>query len=191
MQFEDTYRKIPSIESPLKRQLMMIALVSKALQEKGAKPPVIIGGCALAYYSREVYFSFDVDLACADRQALDETLLSFQFRKDGRYWINDFLDIVVEAPASALPGENAPWEEVELEKDLSCWVIGVEDLIVDRLNSAKHWKSRMDGEMAELLLAKYGQKLDWAYLEKRCSEPENDTLEELRSIRLRMRHETG
>jgi predicted nucleotidyltransferase len=191
MNSDEIYRRIPSIASPLKRQLMTVALISRMLQERGSRPPVIIGGCALAYYSREVYFSNDIDLACSNRQALDGVLKALQFRTDGRYWINDFLDIAVEAPASALPGEDAPWEEIVLEEGLSCWVIGMEDLIVDRLNAAKHWKSRVDSEMVELLMARYGPGLDWDYLEKRCTAPENDTVQELKAIRGRIRNEKG
>jgi hypothetical protein len=48
---------IKNTESPLKRQLLMVGLITRLLEEKGKKAPVVIGGCALSYYSREVYFS--------------------------------------------------------------------------------------------------------------------------------------
>ena len=67
-------------------------------------------------------------------------------------------------------------EVVEIGKGLRCWIIGIEDLLIDRL---KHWKSEIDGEMVELLTKKYFIDLDWVYLEKRARSPENDTLKEL------------
>jgi hypothetical protein len=183
MDIEAAYRAIPSISSPLKRQLMTVALASRLLEERQRPAPVIIGGCALAYYSREVYFSHDIDLAYTDRSALDAVLKELHFRAEGRYWINDKLGVAVEAPASSLAGEEAPREEVLLGEDLRCWVIGLEDLIVNRLNAYKHWNSQVDGEMVELLLARYGADLDWAYLRRRCAEPGNDTLPDLDRLR--------
>lgn len=39
--------------------------------------------------------------------------------------------------------------------------------------------------LAKMLIARYGQEIDWAYLEKRASKPENDTLAELRAFKSR------
>lgn len=179
----DLLSKIRNVESPLKRQLLTVALVSKLLEEKGKSVPVIIGGCALSYYSREVYFTADIDLAYADREALDEILVSIGFKKEGRYWISESLKLAVEVPASALVGEDSPLEIVEFDDGLSCRIIGIEDLIIDRLNACKHWKYEVDCEMAELLVRKYAEKLDWQYLERQAAKPDNNVLVELSDIR--------
>ncbi len=68
-------------ESPLKKQLLTVALISKLLMEKGKDTPVVIGDRALAYYSREVYFTADIDLAYADSEAINEVLLEMGFKK--------------------------------------------------------------------------------------------------------------
>ncbi len=72
---------IKNTESPLKRQLLTVGLITRLLEEKGKRAPVIIGGCALSYYSREVYFTTDIDLAYAEREALDSVLKSVGFQK--------------------------------------------------------------------------------------------------------------
>lgn len=177
---------IGKTESPLKKQLLMVALITRLLEEAGKPGPVIIGGCALSYYSREVYFTADIDLAYADREALDKVLKGIGFKKEGRYWIHEGLELAVEAPASNLAGEEAPIEIVELGEGLRCTIIGVEDLIIDRLNACKHWKSEVDCEMAELLVNRYVADLDWAYLERKAALPENDSLKELHEIKGRM-----
>jgi hypothetical protein len=74
---------IKNTESPLKRQLLMVGLITRLLQEQGKKAPVVIGGCALSYYSREVYFTTDIDLAYAEREALDRVLKSVGFQQKG------------------------------------------------------------------------------------------------------------
>jgi hypothetical protein len=174
---------IGETESPLKRQLLMVALITRLLEEAGKPAPVIIGGCALSYYSREVYFTADIDLAYADTEALDKVLREIKFKKEGRYWIHEILKMAVEASASNLAGEEAPVEIVELGEGLRCTIIGIEDLIIDRLNACKHWKSEVDCEMAELLVNRYIADLDWAYLERKAALPQNDSLKALQNMK--------
>lgn len=183
MNIKEFLAKIGATEAPLARQLLMTALITRRLVDKGKPAPVLIGGLALSYYTRDVYFTADIDLAYADREALDEVLRELGFVKKGRYWVHTGLDMAVEAPAAALASEDAQRETVELEGGLSCVVIGLEDLIIDRMNACKHWKSEIDCEMTELLIARYGKELDWAYLERRAALPENDTLAELRALK--------
>jgi len=183
MNSKDTLAKIAATEAPFMRQLLMTGLISRLLTDKGKPAPVLIGGLALSYYTREVYFTADIDLAYSDREALGEVLGELGFVKKGRYWVHPGLDIAVEAPASGLAGESAPTETAELEEGLLCVVIGLEDLIIDRMNACKHWGSEVDCEMTELLIARYENEIDWAYLEKKAGLPENDTLAELRALR--------
>jgi len=178
---------IKNTESPLKRQLLIVGLITRFLEEKGKRAPVIIGGCALSYYSREVYFTADIDLAYADREALDSALKSMGFEKKGRYWVHGGLKMAIEAPASNLAEEEAPVEIVNVGEGFQCTIIGIEDLIIDRLNAFKHWKSEIDGEMVELLVNRYFNELDWSYLEKKASKPENDILLELQEFKKRVR----
>jgi hypothetical protein len=176
---QEIINKIRVTGSPLKRQLLMAALVTKLLEDKGKTAPVVIGGCALSYYTREVYFTADIDFAYADRESLGSVLGEIGFVKQGRYWINDDLKMAVEAPASVLVGEDSPVEVVEIEDGFSCRIIGIEDLLIDRLNACKHWTSEVDCEMAELLVRRYSGELDWAYLKDKAALPENNTLAEL------------
>jgi hypothetical protein len=176
---------IKNTEFPLKRQLLMVGLITRLLEEKGKKAPVVIGGCALSYYSREVYFTSDIDLAYADREALDNVLKSVGFVKEGRYWVQEELKMAIEAPASNLAEEEAPVEIVEVGEGLRCTIIGLEDLIIDRLNACKHWKSEIDCEMVEILIHRYFNDLDWSYLERKAAKPENDILLELQEFKRR------
>jgi hypothetical protein len=183
MEIEAVLEKIRRTESPLKRQLLVVGLISKLLEERGKPAPVLIGGGALSYYTREAYFTANIDLAYADREALDGVLGELGFSKRGRYWLNGDLDIPIEVPVGVLSGESAPVEIAELESGLTCTVLGVEDLIVDRLSFCKHWKYQIDCEMAELLVRRYAADIDWVYLEGRAAGPENDTGAELAALK--------
>lgn len=183
MNTTEILEKIKRTESPLKRQLLMVALITNLLGQKGKSAPIVIGGCALSYYTREVYFTADIDLAYSDRDALDAVLKELDFKKQGRYWISEELKIAIEAPASALTGEDSPVEVVAIEDNFYCRIIGIEDLIIDRLNACKYWKSEIDCEMVELLIKRYTKELDWGYLEKKAALPDNNTVAELLELR--------
>lgn len=174
---------VKKTESPLKKQLLMAGIITSLLEQKGKEAPIVIGGCALSYYTREVYFTADIDLSYADREALDIVLMDIGFKKHGRYWVNDELKLAVEAPASVLAGEDAPIEIVELGEGLNCRIIGIEDLIIDRMNACKYWKSEIDCEMVELLIKRYSKELDWDYLRGKAVKPENNTLPELSELK--------
>jgi len=183
MDTKEVLEKIKKTESPLKKQLLTVALVTELLKQKGKSAPIIIGECALSYYSREVYFTADIDLAYADREALDNVLTTIGFKKSGRYWFNEDLKLAIEVPVSVLIEEDSPLEIIEFDGGLQCRVIGIEDLIIDRLNACKYWKYEVDCEMVELLVKKYEAELDWTYLEKQAAKPDNNTLTELLELK--------
>jgi hypothetical protein len=178
-------RRIAETASPLKRQLLMLAYITARLRERGKPAPILIGGCALAYYSREVYFTADIDVAYPDRAELGEVLMELGFVADGRYWVHYDLKLVVEAPVSSLPGEDAPLEIVEFEDGLECCVIGIEDLLIDRMNACKHWRSTSDCEMVELLVRQFASEMDWKYLLQKAANPENETFQEFSELKKR------
>jgi len=186
METQEIFEIIQKTESPLKKQLLMVALLTRLLKRMNRQVPVIIGDCALSNYSREVYFTSDIDLAYADREALDTALKSIGFEKEGRYRVHKGLKMVIEASASSLPGQDSPIEVIELGEGLQCSIIGIEDLVIDRLNAFKHWKSEIDGEMVELLIRRYRNDLDWSYLEKKAILPENDTLSEILELKTKV-----
>jgi hypothetical protein len=176
---------LAGVVSPLKRQLLVLAYISQRMKELGNQVPVLIGGCALAYYSREVYFTTDIDLACSDRVALDTVLRSIGFVVEGRYWVHHDMNLMVEAPAGSLVGEDAPREIIELGNGLECCVIGIEDLLIDRMNACLHWNSSQECEMVDLLVSLWSTEIEWDYLLLRAAKPENSSRERFEELRRR------
>jgi hypothetical protein len=54
MKKEEIIGLIRETESPLKRQLLAVALISHFLERNGKEVPIVIGDLALSYYTREV-----------------------------------------------------------------------------------------------------------------------------------------
>ncbi len=75
--------------------------------------------------------------------------------------------------------------------NLKCVVIGIEDIIIDRMNACKHWKSKIDCEMAELLIAKYKKEIEWKYLLRKAGEPENNIKEEIKRLKCKIDGKTN
>jgi len=157
------------IIDPLKRKLWVLAVISTALSYYNVRP-ILIGGCAVEYYTFGGYSTYDIDIAVVDHERLTEVMTNLQFQKEGRFWLRKDLDVVIESPAGALTNETAPLTEVQLE-DMVCYIIGIEDLIIDRLNGYVHWKWEDDKRWVKQLLELYQKKLDWNYL-KRCAQQE-------------------
>ena len=63
MNKKEIQEKIKTVGSPLARQLLMTGLITRLLEEQGKAAPVLIRGLALSYYTREVYFTSDINLA--------------------------------------------------------------------------------------------------------------------------------
>jgi hypothetical protein len=148
---------------PARKRLVALGLVADRLREAGLEP-VLVGGAAVEFYTAGGYTTGDIDLALAHGPETDAAFADLGFRKQGRFWVRDDLDLLFEAPAPAgLPGETAPRTTVEIE-GLLVVILGVEDLLIDRLRAWIHGTSEEDGRWARRLALLYADRLDWSYL---------------------------
>lgn len=156
-----------------RRRLVMLGLLTEILEEAEIEP-ILVGGAALEFYTAGGYATKDVDLALPTAPEVDAAFAELGFAKEGRYWVHEDLDLLFEAPAPAgLPGEDAPRTVIEIE-GLRVVVIGVEDLLLDRLRAWVHWKSDEDGRWSRRLGLLYADRLDWDYLRSRTAADEGE-----------------
>ncbi|HEV8238005.1 MAG TPA: UbiD family decarboxylase [Thermoanaerobaculia bacterium] len=168
--------------NPARRRLVALALVADRLAEDAIEP-ILVGGAALEVYTHGGYATGDVDLALPNVPEVDRAFADLGFRKQGRFWVREDLDLLFEAPAPAgLPGETSPRTELDVE-GLRVVVIGLEDLLLDRLRAAVHWQSLEDRRWARRLVLLHAQRLDWSYLrDKTAAQPaEREELDRLQS----------
>lgn len=147
----------------LSNKFRILAEISEKLPEK--KKPILVGGSAVEFYTRGTCKSLDLDLL-ADRDSLVQILEKMGFSKMGRHWFYT-KDIGIEIVGDSAEGRRIN-EIVHEGKTIR--VLSIEDLIVDRLNACKHWKSQYDCEQAQVLAGVYLNKLDKEYLKKRMKE---------------------
>lgn len=157
-----------------KRRLYFVGILTKALQKHNITP-IVVGGHAVEFYTLGGYTTGDIDLIVSDRKKLDEILSTFGFRKVSRMWINEDLELFVEAPGSTLTDEEKEHITTTMIEDMKVYFIGIEDLIIDRLNAFVWWKSLDDGYWAEELIRLFIDKIDQKYLLSRAKEEKTES----------------
>jgi len=169
IKIDQLLKRVKEIADPLQKRLLFMGMLTKTLEKEKIKP-IVVGGHAVEFYTAGGYNTRDIDIVFSDQKLLNEKLLALGFKKENRHWYNQELDIAIESPASGLSGEEYERITVVDIQGLTVQIIGIEDIIIDRLNAYVHWKSTDDGYWARELLLMYEKEIDKKYLERRCKE---------------------
>lgn len=158
-----------------------MGLLSRACEELGWPAPVVIGGHAVEFYTAGDYPTADIDLAGAS-EPIAQVLTEWGFAREARHFFDSALNLLLEVPGGRLaPDQLAHVVAVRLS-GLTAYVLGVEDLIVDRLCACVHWKDDESRAWARVLLAG-DNDMDRAYLLERAAA--EDVLDKLAEIERR------
>ncbi len=175
----DLVRLLAPLSDQLERRLAFVGLLSEAVVQAGWSPPVVVGGHAVEFYTAGDYPTVDIDLASAS-EPVAEVLGAWGFSRQGRHFYDDALGLVVEVPGGQLAPEQLTHVAGVRVGWVTAFVLGIEDLIVDRLCACKRWNDRESCSWARVLLAG-ADELDAAYLDERAAaEDVCDVLERLR-----------
>lgn len=165
---DDLVALLAGIADPLERRLAFVGLLSQAIERAGGTPPVIVGGQAVEFYTAGGYTTVDIDVAGAS-EPIAETLAAWGFERSGRHWYEEALGLVIEAPTAQLDVEAAGHVlEVEV-RGVVTRLIGIEDLIVDRLAACVHWSDAESCMWARALVQAHVERIDVAYLRQRAA----------------------
>jgi predicted nucleotidyltransferase len=171
---------INSNRDKIYKNIALTAVITEALKEINIRP-IIVGGQAVEFYTAGGYSTMDVDLVTpASIKEINPIIEELGFEKEGKYWTYDQLDFALEVPGSDLAGDYDKVNEIEIE-GLKAYIIGIEDIIIDRLNRYKFWKEYADQEWIVGMIYLNYEDIDWDYLYQK-SESEK-TLEELKEFK--------
>jgi len=146
----------------LERRLMFVGLLSSGVEALGWPAPVVVGGHAVEFYTAGSYATVDIDLA-GDSEPVGQVLDAWSFEREGRHWYDEVLRLVVEVPG-VRPDPESLAHIVRVRAGRSTVnVIGIEDLIVDRLNACKYWRDEDSCDWARTMVLA-AEDLDIAYL---------------------------
>ncbi|MBW7650719.1 MULTISPECIES: DUF6036 family nucleotidyltransferase [Anoxybacillus] len=152
-------------KTSFEKMVQVTAILTKLLEPYRIRP-IIVGGLAVEIYTRGDYTTVDIDLIVSDREKAGQLLTQLGFVPSGRHWYHDELFVSVEIPNDMLEdADDDKVIELMLEDGLSVYVIGIEDIILDRLRACVHWKSSSDCEWARRMFLLHKERLHFTYME--------------------------
>lgn len=157
-----------SSKSDLK-EFYLMGLITPVLDKLGADPAIIVGGHAVELYTSGSYKTADIDLVMIRDDLARGLFDQLGFTREGRFHYVTEMDIPIEIPSSDLAGSKDRIVKLNTP-DGYCYVIGVEDLIMDRLSAAEFWSDARSGEWARYLMSSQFEGLDLDYMRKRALE---------------------
>lgn len=169
--------------SPANRYEAMVevAAVFTELVEKEGLIPVIVGGLAVEVYTRGNYTTLDIDLIFSRRQLADEILTQLGFIRESRHWYHPEIQVSIEIPSDVL--EDADQDKiikVNLPSGRHIYIIGIEDIILDRLRACVHRQSSSDCEWGLRMLKVHFDSLDIQYMVAKAQSDHRRTLQKLK-----------
>ena len=145
----------------LRRKLLLVGYLSERISRRGGSI-FLVGGQAVETYTGGQFTTGDVDITTTDKKATEEILLRMGFRPEGMVFYSERMGVALHIVAD-YPRRTIRSKKIKVGR-FSVNVVGVEDLIVDRLAAAKFWKSARDLEQASALYAVFAARIDDGYL---------------------------
>ena len=180
------YEKVKSVvletEDPTRRKVRFMALLTSALPKTNRKP-ILTGGSAIEIYLDGTLRTGDMDIVY-NVEALKKVLKAWRFALGGglRSFVNEELGLAVNLVGERLSGSYERVTTITTDYGPAI-VIGIEDLILKRLASAKFWKVATDMEQSYLLAKSQGVRIDWKYLKEEAKKEDiSDYLTKLQAM---------
>jgi hypothetical protein len=144
------------------------SVITEAFVITGKTAPTIVGGLAVETYTAGSYTTLDIDMIVDDIDAEKKIMsaLGFSKRPGYRFYEHPSLDVFVEFPTGPLDGSRDRISEVRLEDGRVLYLIGIEDIVIDRVAAYVHWESSEDATQAVNLLIAQRGKIDLDYLHR-------------------------
>jgi hypothetical protein len=162
--YEKIRRIILETDDPTERKIRFLALLTSSLPKVEPKP-VLTGGSAIEIYLDGTLRTGDMDLVY-NVARLKKILKTWHFEVGStlRSYMNEELSLAVDPVGEKLNGSYDKLAAITTDYG-PVTVIGIEDLILKRLASAKFWKVVTDMEQSYLLAKSQESRIDWEYME--------------------------
>lgn len=171
---DDEKMMLLEVAAPLRRRVRFMGLLSREVRAQTDKMPIVVGGHAVEVFTQGGYTSLDIDVK-GPKEAIERVLDEAGFERKGMHSVHEELDIYIQWLGNG-PDPQSENPDKLVDVDVGCGLIvrfiGFEDLIIDRLMQAKHWKTTDALLWAERVFeaAQVGEntELDLDYLRKRA-----------------------
>jgi hypothetical protein len=161
------YKELIKETDAFKRRTLFLGFLAKILKQNGVKA-VLVGGQAIDLYTAGTFATTDIDLVVDNKIIAEKLLNKFGFGKEANgLWFNKDLAIVVQVISQPYSGDSKKLRKFKI-RDYEIRVAAPEDLIQNRLYSAKFWKGNTQRDMEEsiALLRIFADSIDNSYLNR-------------------------
>ena len=149
-------------QNSLTQKMLLLGYITYRL-EKEKQHVYLVGGQAVETYTAGQFTTGDIDITTTDSKVTEKVLTSLGFEQIGMIWLNKQLGVAVQI-VGLFPNANLDKALTIEAGPYKVNVIGVEDLIVDRLAHVKFFKVAGDMEKAKALYAIFKRQIDKKYL---------------------------
>ncbi|MGI0045791.1 MAG: hypothetical protein ACREBB_01195 [Nitrosotalea sp.] len=165
------YKELKEETDLFKRRIFFLGFFTTKLKENGVDA-MLVGGEAIDIYTGGTFATSDIDLLVDDKAMTEKLLNKFEFeKKENTLWFNMDLNIIIHIIPMPYSGNFNKLRKFKV-RDYELRVAAPEDLIQNRLYSAKFWKSNIQRDMEEsiALLRIFSDSIDDSYLDKLAKE---------------------
>lgn len=165
------YKEIKEERDLFRRRILFLGVLTSKLKENSVDA-ILVGGEAIDLYTAGNFATSDIDLVVDNKTITEKLLNKFGFGKQGnQLWLNSDLNIIVQVIDKSYSGDSSRLKKFRV-KNYELKVAAPEDLIQNRLYSAKFWKSnpQRDMEQSIALLGIFSDSIDNVYLDKLAKE---------------------
>jgi hypothetical protein len=146
----------------LRKKMLVLGYVTTRLEKK-RQTVVLVGGQAVETYTAGQFPSGDIDITTTDSPTTEKVLASLGFKREGMIWFSKQLGIAFQIVGYS-PSGSLERSRILKVGPYRTRIVGVEDLILDRLQAAKFWNIPSDYEKAKVLYENFRKQIDQDYL---------------------------
>lgn len=163
--------KVRREPNELRRKMLLLGYVTSRLEKK-KQSVFLVGGQAVETYTAGQFPTGDIDVTTSDSTTVQKVLESLGFEEIGMIWLNKKLGI-----AFHIVGHFAPEKPGRIRVGpYEVRIVGVEELILDRLSAAKLWNIPADYEKAKVLYDNFKKQIDVDYLRENAKKKKVEDL---------------
>lgn len=152
-----------SVKSKLAACVELVGIFNEIMAEHKIKP-IVVGGLAVEVYTRCGYFIDDIDIMVQNSRLLKSVLDKLGFEMVGKHWHSKEVDVGLEIYSLDPQISQERLSHIKLPSGREMYVIGIEDLILDRLKNYYKHSSHHDYEWAFRIYKIHRDTLDIDYL---------------------------
>lgn len=161
-------------EDDSSRLIRAAGIISDYIKKKYDLDLTVVGGLSVEVYSGGGYTTQDIDFVGVNHEKIMEGLVNLGFRRIGKDSVHDKLNIYVEVPSSVLEGSQERVINIETQDHYRLAIIGIDDILIDRLRALVQWDEKMQEEWIFLLLKNHFDEIDYSYIQDKLTDEENE-----------------